>query len=393
MRPSLRFLGLVVVGWVGLRATMVGRLPIAAMFDTTASEAKPLAPIVPTDLSPLAPPEPMTADAAAAQPAEVQPAEVQRAEVRPAAAPVYYYGVGSVRVPLAPAQLRYAAEPVYYGEQSVRVPLSPPRERPLIDLMPTPAPAIDPGYPAAEPFAMSHLASLALAQRSSVVVTPGQSVPALPGNKLDRLQLTMWAFLRSPQTSFVTPSPSLATGGMLGGSQAGARLFYNFTRNIAAVLRVSSDVGRRGGEAALGIRVHPLQSVPIWITAERRQAIGAYGNGRSDFAAFAEGGVYDRPLAGGFVLDGYAQAGIVGIRRRDMFADGALTVTRPVYKKFSAGLGVWGGAQPGLYRVDVGPRVTMRVRNNVRVHFDYRQKVAGNALPGSGPTVTLAGDF
>jgi hypothetical protein len=64
-----------------------------------------------------------------------------------------------------------------------------------------------------------------------------------------------------------------------------------------------------------------------------------------------------------------------------------------VFRQFSAGLGVWGGAQPGLYRVDVGPRVTMKVRRNVRVHFDWRQRVAGNALPGSGPAITLAGDF
>jgi ribosomal protein L4 len=35
----------------------------------------------------------------------------------------------------------------------------------------------------------------------------------------------------------------------------------------------------------------------------------------------------------------------------------------------------------------------MRVRNNIKVHFDWRQKVAGNARPGSGPALTLAGDF
>jgi hypothetical protein len=35
----------------------------------------------------------------------------------------------------------------------------------------------------------------------------------------------------------------------------------------------------------------------------------------------------------------------------------------------------------------------MRVRNNLRVHFDWRQRLAGNARPGSGPAVTLAGDF
>ena len=94
-----------------------------------------------------------------------------------------------------------------------------------------------------------------------------------------------------------------------------------------------------------------------------------------------------------FLLDGYLQGGVVGIRQRDKFIDGGLTLTRPVYKQFSAGLSVWGGAQPGLYRVDAGPRVTMRVRKNLRVHGDVRLRRAGNALPGYGPAVTLAGDF
>ena len=84
---------------------------------------------------------------------------------------------------------------------------------------------------------------------------------------------------------------------------------------------------------------------------------------------------------------------MVGFNSRDRFVDGALTFTRPVYRQFSAGFGVWGGAQPGLYRVDAGPRVTMRVRNNIKVHLDYRQRLAGNAEPGSGPALTLAGDF
>jgi hypothetical protein len=58
------------------------------------------------------------------------------------------------------------------------------------------------------------------------------------------------------------------------------------------------------------------------------------------------------------------QGGGVGLLRRDKFIDGALTLTRPVYKRFSAGFGVWGGAQRGLCRVDAGPRVTMRVRKS-----------------------------
>ena len=35
----------------------------------------------------------------------------------------------------------------------------------------------------------------------------------------------------------------------------------------------------------------------------------------------------------------------------------------------------------------------MKVRDNLKVHLDYRQRLAGNAEPGSGPAVTLAGDF
>lgn len=83
----------------------------------------------------------------------------------------------------------------------------------------------------------------------------------------------------------------------------------------------------------------------------------------------------------------------MGLRSRDLFVDGALAITRPVYRTLPAGFGVWDGAQPGLYRLDVGPRVSMQVRKNVRVHFDYRQRLAGNALPGSGPAITLAADF
>jgi len=94
-----------------------------------------------------------------------------------------------------------------------------------------------------------------------------------------------------------------------------------------------------------------------------------------------------------FSLDGYIQGGIVGLKSRDLFVDGGFAVSRPVYRQFSAGFGLWGGAQPGLYRIDAGPRITMRVRQNLKVHLDYRQKLAGNARPGSGPVLTLAGDF
>ena len=68
-------------------------------------------------------------------------------------------------------------------------------------------------------------------------------------------------------------------------------------------------------------------------------------------------------------------------------------MSRPVWRNFSAGIGVWGGAQPRLNRLDVGPRVSMRVGRKMRVHVDYRYKALGNAEPGSGGVVTLAADF
>jgi hypothetical protein len=95
----------------------------------------------------------------------------------------------------------------------------------------------------------------------------------------------------------------------------------------------------------------------------------------------------------GSTLDGYFQAGVVDFNNPDWFADGQLAVSRPVWRNLSAGAGVWGGAQPGLNRLDVGPRVSLKVRDRVRAHLDYRLNVVGNARPGSGAVVTLAGDF
>jgi len=87
------------------------------------------------------------------------------------------------------------------------------------------------------------------------------------------------------------------------------------------------------------------------------------------------------------------QGGVVGLSSRDPFVDGSFTATRPVFRNYALGFGVWGGAQPGAYRVDAGPRLSMKVRNNIRIHADWRQRLAGKADPGSGPALTLAADF
>lgn len=365
MRPSLRFLALAVFAWAGLRTAMVGAFPGAELFRIDRSEAKVL-PITPTQFPPI---EPVEATATE------QPWAAQ-------AQPISSYSpvalIDAIRALLsanarAIAPARITATPVADGLQVPKAQF----------FLPTPQ---------LDEWPLSRLASESRPHSSSLV-SPPESVPPLRDpNAIDRVQLTAWTLLR-PQSTAIASSQPLASGGSLGASQAGARLTYNFTRQIAATLRMSSDVGRRGGEAAAGLRLQPIAGIPLWIDAERRQRIGRYGGGRSAFALFFEGGVWDRPMPLHFLLNSYVQGGVVGARSRDKFIDGALTLTRPVYRQFSAGLGVWGGAQPGLYRVDAGPRITMQVRRNIRVHFDWRQRLAGNAAPGSGPAVTLAGDF
>lgn len=148
----------------------------------------------------------------------------------------------------------------------------------------------------------------------------------------------------------------------------------------------------RGDEVAGGIRWTPLRSIPISFTAERREGFGRFG-GRSAFALFAEGGIYHRALFNKVYLDGYIQGGVVGAHHRDLFVDGGATLTRPIWRNFSGGIGVWGAAQPGLYRLDAGPRISMDVRRGIKIHADYRQRLIGNAAPPSGPALTLAADF
>ena len=359
MRPSLRFLLVALFGWAGIRAVTLGALPGEELFRVDPSEAKP-PPLIPTQFPPLEP-------IAAADPAYSSPNNGQPA--------------------VFPAAARTIAVPVYVAAAAQSQPT------PLVDSLREPRPQFYPATPVLDEWPLSRLAAMSFPSHQSSVVAPAQSLPeALERNRIDRVQVSAWALLRAQSASVAGTQP-LATGGSLGASQAGARLTYNFTRQIAASFRTSSDVGRRGGEVAAGVRVQPVPGIPLWIDAERRQRVGSFGGGRSAFALFFEAGVYDRPMPLHFLLDSYLQGGVVGARSRDKFIDGALTITRPVYKQFSAGLGIWGGAQPGVYRVDAGPRVTMKVRNNVRVHFDWRQRLAGKALPGSGPAITLAGDF
>jgi hypothetical protein len=185
----------------------------------------------------------------------------------------------------------------------------------------------------------------------------------------------------------------LAPGGTLGGSQAGARIAYTLGGGVS--LGVRGYVPLRhpaGAELAAGIDWQPFAALPVHVLAERRQRLGR--DGRSAFALTFYGGA-SKSLGQRFRLDAYGQAGMVGLRSRDLFADGALRLSRragPV----ELGAGAWGAAQPGAARLDVGPSLAWRLpvpRAELRLQADWRFRLAGGAAPGSGPALTLAVGF
>jgi hypothetical protein len=97
-------------------------------------------------------------------------------------------------------------------------------------------------------------------------------------------------------------------------------------------------------------------------------------------------------------MDAYVQAGIVGARSRELFADGSAALGVPVDEGGSLKIGaaVWAAAQPGVSRVDVGPQLSLKLPaggRSLRLSADWRLRVAGNAAPGSGPSLTLSTDF
>lgn len=376
MSAPVRFLLVAVAGWALFRGATAGMLPGIEAFAVQPAEAAPVPPVVPTEFPPIS------------QPVATAPAAADYAYAGYSPPYAGYQGYQGYPPP-AP---RYVPVPVYYPAyapaQSVTMPLPPPQSAAIAAEQP---PQFFSELPQLESFDFAQAAPQSTPDWNGGRERASRGVLSkiIPARHLDRLQLSAWALLRgTPGTG------SLASGGTLGGSQAGARLTYSLDRRFAVSLRSSSPIGgSRGGEVAAGVRVTPFPSIPVAITAERRQAIGRFSTGRSDFALFAEGGVYRRPIGWNLMLDGYAQAGVVGLQERDFFADGGFTLSRPLFGRFSAGLGAWGGYQPGLYRIDAGPRVSYRVRPNVSLHLDWRQKLAGSAQPDSGPALTLGANF
>jgi hypothetical protein len=220
-------------------------------------------------------------------------------------------------------------------------------------------------------------------------------VPPIPGRlpSASRWSGSAWLVLRDGRglgSSF--------GGSQLGGAQTGVRIAYAVDRSqrVALVSRLTSPLHGTGREASIGVEWRPTP-LPIRFIVEHRFALDG---GKGGPAVGVIAGTGPAPLARGLDLETYGQAGVIRRDRTEPFAEGAARLTRRVthvgHLKLDLGIGAWGAAQRGAQRVDVGPSigVTLPVANRtIRAIGDWRQRVAGHASPGSGPTLTIGADF
>jgi hypothetical protein len=208
-----------------------------------------------------------------------------------------------------------------------------------------------------------------------------------------------WAFWRDGGKD----GASYGSAGQLGGSQAGVRLERRFTEtgklaSVSAYGRATAALSApHMPEMAVGIALRPVSTkLPVMIAFERRVALDS--DARNAFAVFAAGGLNPTEIAPGLIAQGYAQAGVVGFSRRDLFTDGRVSLGRRLDRqsRVVAGASLSGGAQPGVSRMDAGPMIEMRLpikNNTTRFVVEWRQRIAGKARPGSGLSMTFASDF
>jgi hypothetical protein len=206
-----------------------------------------------------------------------------------------------------------------------------------------------------------------------------------------RLQGSAWLIARDGG------GPSLP-GSQLGASQAGVRMTYALgeARRLSLSARASAPLSGRGKEVAFGIDWQPTRA-PIHILAEQRIAVDG---GPSGPMLGIVGGFGPAEVAPGIRLEGYGQAGVVAREGGGAFADGAVRAAHPVAAigrmQLDIGAGIWGGAQRGASRLDVGPSLGLAVpmgTRSLRLAADWRQRVAGRSRPESGPALSIGTNF
>lgn len=241
-----------------------------------------------------------------------------------------------------------------------------------------------------------------MAAVSDLPLPPGmpESAPKTIRRSLGRWSGDGWLLVR-PDGAGAALAAGLPT---YGASQMGAVARYRLgsgDNGPTAYLRATAalDTGERG--VAAGLSARPLAAVPLRLMAEGRadRFVDGRVHGRAAVLAVTE--VAPVTLPGKVRAEFYAQGGYVAGAAATGFVDGQFRLDRlvtgaPGKGELRAGAGVWGGAQRGSARLDVGPSATIGLGQGpvaARVAFDWRFRVAGNAAPQSGPALTISAGF
>ena len=209
-----------------------------------------------------------------------------------------------------------------------------------------------------------------------------------------RWQYGGFALLRDGGSAGALSNPGASPvlgGGQLGGSIAFLPDPYA-RRPVALVARanVAADqAGVRGDTAQVAIGLRQTLAPGVSISAERLIAIGSATRGDWTLR-LAAGGMRGR-------LSAYGEAGVLGSGQAYAGAQASARTLRIGPASFSAA--TWASLQtgtpasaPDVWRVDVGPSIAAQLMG-IRLQADWRQRVAGNAAPGSGPAVTISAGF
>jgi hypothetical protein len=210
-----------------------------------------------------------------------------------------------------------------------------------------------------------------------------------------------FTLLRDPGSGGVGPAASP----VLGGGQSGAIVAFAINplarRPVSLVARLTAATGNGGqldnasSQAAFGARWQMLPGVSL--SAERLVAIGAAV--RSDWTLRLAAGADSR--RGRLHWSAYGEAGVLG--NGDGYggaqARAMLEIVQLGRARFELGPGAWGSVQTGpvtVGRLDIGPSISTQLpfgRASLEISADWRQRVAGQALPDSGPVLTLSTQF
>lgn len=238
--------------------------------------------------------------------------------------------------------------------------------------------------------------------------TLGQSDPRARNWAADRRELLRrWhgdAYVLVRRSGTAT---AIGTNPTLAGSQAGVRIAYVLTplakRPLTLAARAYQPLAQGSGktdaaQAALAIELQPDRRIPVTIAVDRYIALGSMA--RDDWALRVASGANDIALGRGIIASYYAQAGVIGVKRHDGYADGQLRIAAALMERDSVrltvGPGIWGGAQPGAARLDIGPTMEISGRigqTHIAANADWRWRAAGNARPGHGPALTVRAGF